>query len=91
MKRWLSKRLSVVQVPFRSFNPRHLEAACPITPPCHSPVPPSHGDGMGPGALRQRLALPSCTEPRRVTGHAYDHGDLLAPSLGASWGRTASL
>lgn len=85
MKRWLSKRLSVAQAPLRSIDWRRWAAGARGCPGA------SRWDGGGPGILRQRLALPSRTEPWRGTSRAHGHGDLPDPAAGASQGRTASL
>lgn len=85
MKRRLSKRLSVAQAPLRTIDWRCWGAAARGCPRA------SLGDGGEPGILRQRLALPSHTEPWHGTGCAHGHGDLPDPPVGASRGRTASL
>ena len=43
MKRWLSKRLSVVQAPFRSINPRRLGAAARLRLRAIYPCTPATG------------------------------------------------
>lgn len=88
MKRRLSKRLSVVQAPFRSSS-QHLGAAARLHPRALHRCPPAVGTAWG-TAPSGKVWL-CCTDPQRGTSHSYGHRDPPAPSSGAGWGRAASL